>query len=154
MQRRKVAQRLLIGALAIALLLFALYLILPDSDQRLPDPAKVKRMTAELYSYDPSRLPKVPEFEVQREDVPIILQSLEPKQLDFMPADWVVHGDLTMETVDGKEIQVHLFWTSEETGAFAVGSLRSRRYYRGGSNSAIDNAVRTAYANAKPASAR
>jgi hypothetical protein len=58
-----------------------------------------------------------------------------------------------METVDGNEIQVYLFRTEEETGVFSVGPLRSRRYYRGGNDSAIENAIRAAYANAKSAGA-
>jgi hypothetical protein len=154
MKRRKVAKWLLVGALAIGLPLFALYLLVPDSDQRLPDPAKVKRMTAKLYPYEPKNLREVSEFEVQPEDIPIILRSLEPRQFDFFDTtNWQVLGELRMETVDGKEIQVHLFWTSELDGAFAIGPWGGQRYYRGGNDSAIDNAVRAAYANAKTAGA-
>ena len=154
MKSRRVAKWLLVGVLAIGLPLFALYLIVPDSDQRLPEPAKVKRMTAKLYPYEPKNLREISEFEVQPEDIPIILRSLEPRQFDFFDTtSWQVLGELRMETVDGKEIQVELFRTEEETGVFAVGPLRGRRYYRGGNDSAIDNAVRAAYANAKSAGA-
>jgi hypothetical protein len=149
MKRRKVVMWLLIGALAIALV--AIYEILPNSYERLPDPAKVKRMTAKLDYNEPRNLPKVPEFEVLAEDIPVILGSLEPKQFDFMAAAWVVQGELRLETVDGKEILVHLFWTSEKRGAFAVGPCGGQRYYRGGSDLAIDQVIRAAYARAKVA---
>ncbi|HLW67486.1 MAG TPA: hypothetical protein VKS79_19380 [Gemmataceae bacterium] len=150
MKWRTAVKWLLFGVLAITVV--ALYEIVPNFSQRLPDPTKVRRMTAKLFPHEPKNLREVPEFEVQAEDTPIILHSLEPKYIDFMDTtQWVVHGVLNIETVDGSEIQVYLFWTDEETSAFAVGSRRRQCYYRGGNDLAIDKAVRNAYAKAKVA---
>jgi hypothetical protein len=139
---------ILTALLVVPVVLLIIFAIAPNPGEDLPDSADVKTMTAKLIN-SPKGLPDVPEFEVGAADVSSILESLQPARRDYLPDSWQVLGDVTITTKEGRCLQVRLFWTAENKGAFALGPRGKRAYYRGGTDSAIENAVRNAYANFK-----
>jgi hypothetical protein len=143
-KRKKLVLWVIIG-IGLCLMISVACSLFPDEYQRIPDTSTVKNMTAILYN-SPTKRPDLPVFDVPGEDIPIILQCLEPTEREFMAPDWQVLGDLKLTTIRGTEIEIHLFWTRDRKGAFAVGPWGRQRYYRGGNDSIIEESIRTAYA--------
>src|SRR5258708_380919 len=128
MRAKRYAFWLVLVLAALAFATFGTRLFFPQRDQRLPVFSSVKSMTAELNS--PLRPPNIPAFEVQPEDIAPVLQALEPAKREYFPPNWQILGDLKLTTHEGREVEVHLFWTGTEKGAFAVGPWGRQVYYR------------------------
>lgn len=98
----------------------------------------------------PRRLPDVPPFEVPAAHVPLIRGSWEPAIRDQRPAMWQVLGLVNCACADGSAREVHLYWTGHDAGAFSAGLPNGRTWwsYRGGTDQGIEDAVRSAYAEA------
>lgn len=60
-------------------------------------------------------------------------------------------GELSCKLRDGTMVEVHLYWTGHDRGAFSVGAYPNQVYYRGGTDSAIEEAIRRAYEDARKA---
>lgn len=86
----------------------------------LPDASQVKKMTAELRR-SPGKEAVVSEFVVPAEHVASVLAALSPTTRSVFPPSWWMWGDLKLTCEDGQVIEVHLFWTGQQVGAFAVG---------------------------------
>lgn len=64
---------------------------------------------------------------------------------DTNPARWVVMGyDLEITTDDGRQIDIWLYKTFHEKGAFAIGPLGKHIYYRGATDQQIDETIKKA----------
>jgi hypothetical protein len=109
----------------------------------LPDASEVSSMRAKLYN-SPQKLPDVSEFEVPTEHISRILKALAPNQRDPRPAKWQGLGDLKLTCGNGKVIEIHLYWTGHDQGAFSVGPYGTQVYFRGGTDQGIESAIREA----------
>jgi len=105
-------------------------------------------MTAKLYA-SPQRLPDLDVFTVPSEDIEPILDALTPAVRDPSPAKWMGLGDLVCNMRDGTRVEVHLYSTRQKQGAFSVGPYPNQVYYRGGTDSGIEQAIRNAYEHAQ-----
>ena len=139
----------LIVVVVFVVSLVGIRIVSPSWDQRLPDPSMVKSLNAELSFDAPKNLPAVPVFQVPVEDIPVVLRAIGKGRRDFFPAKWHVLGDLTITTTDGRKIEVHLFSTGAESGAFAVGPWGRQIYYLGGNSAEVEDTIRSAYSKVK-----
>jgi hypothetical protein len=144
MKLKKLGFWVIVGMICCLIIVWVGF-VYSDQYQILPDPSTVKSITAKI---DNSRrkLPNIPVFDVPREDIPIILQCLEPAEREFMAPNWPLVGELKLTTDRGMEIEVHLFWTDAQRGAFAVGPWGRQHYYRAGNDSKTEDMIRNAYA--------
>jgi hypothetical protein len=62
-----------------------------------------------------------------------ILDALEPSHVDPHPLKWAVLGVLDVELKNGKSLEIALYYTGLDEGAFDI----DRIYYRGGSDSKL-----------------
>jgi hypothetical protein len=98
-------------------------------------------MHAKLYN-SPRNLPDLPRFKVSADHVSPILSALHPCQRDPHPAKWQVLGEIEVKCRGEEERLIYLYWTGYGPGAF---SAPPYGYYRGGSDQAIEDAIRAAY---------
>jgi hypothetical protein len=113
----------------------------------VPELGDIRRMTAELYN-SPKHLPDIPEFEVPAQDISKVLESLTPVRPDPRPKLYQGLGMLKIEDRTGRAVTINLYWTELPSPAFAIDG----KYYRGGRDEVIEDAIRVAYADAgKPA---
>jgi hypothetical protein len=110
----------------------------------LPDAEEVSSMQASLHN-SPKSMPDVPLFDVPASHIGQVLAALSPAVRDEHPAKWQHLGELSLSCKNGRRLRVELFSTSHGSGAFAVEDP-ARVYCRGGSNAAIEQAIRAAYA--------
>jgi hypothetical protein len=110
---------------------------------------EVERMTAELYGHGADRRPPLKEFDVPRQDISLILDKLAGASKDHWPAKWVVMGELKLSCKDGREFELHLYYTFRGSGAFSVGPYPKQKYYRGSTDSDFENAIRKAHDDLK-----
>jgi len=106
----------------------------------LPEAQEVTHMTAWLFNTD------VPKFPVPREHIPKILQSLQPGVEVGRPRNGVMGvGELLLTDRDGQVTRVLLHdFMSGNANYFVI--YRGRRVYlRGGSDKAVEEAIRAAY---------
>jgi hypothetical protein len=111
----------------------------------LPQAEDVQVMTASLGN-SPKRRPDLPPFTVPANHVPKVLAALQPAQKDPQPAKWQVLGYLQI-TTDGGITVINLYWTNGDKGAFSIEGISHRTYFRGGTDQAIEDAIREAYAD-------
>jgi hypothetical protein len=108
----------------------------------MPHAEEVQVMTASLDN-SPKHLPNLPPFTVPANHIPKVLAALQPAQKDPQAAKWQVLGYLEITTTDGGITAINLYWTNGEKGAFSTGQT----YFRGGTDQAIEDAIRDAYAD-------
>jgi hypothetical protein len=131
----------------------AAYLWVNVQSPALPATAEVRSVAAQLDGHErPGKsLPAVPPFLVPGEHVPKVLAALGPTNRDWAPHNLKVMGQLIITGNDGEVTTVDLYWTHADSGAFSVDQASSRpfslsRCFRGGSNEAVQDAIRQAYA--------
>jgi hypothetical protein len=115
---------------------------------RLPEADEVEAMSAYLGN-SPQNLPDLPDFVIPPKHISQVLAALHPAEQDANPAKWQGLGNLFITTKDGRSVMVDLYWTSGEKGAFSVRgtAFRNGVYFRGGTDKAIEDAIREAYAD-------
>jgi hypothetical protein len=116
----------------------------------LPAPSDVQSMTVFMETGKPGS------FAVPSRHIPTILTALSPATREWSPKKWEVLGQLKITCKDGKKMTVDLYSTYQAIGALRVhlddGSKNSwfiSRYFRGGTNQAIENAIKTAAESSK-----
>lgn len=116
---------------------------------RLPEASEVRSMTASFprMPWTPKDVPTEKEFTVPPEHIPRVLQALTPHRHIHHWLTWPLKGKLRLSCADGSVVEVHLFWTRGEKGAFAVGPSGQRDYYAGGTDEGIVEALQAAYAD-------
>jgi hypothetical protein len=108
----------------------------------LPDAADVSHMTAWLFNTD------VSEFTVPPEHVPKIMQALQPAEEVDRPRDGTMGvGELRITGRDGKATRVLLHRFESGRCHFFVVYRGRRVYLRSGTDKAIEDAIRAAYAD-------
>lgn len=95
-------------------------------------------------------------FSVPARDIPAVLGALNSATRDWSPAKWVGTGQLKIICRNGRKITVDLYRTREKSGAFSVhtdGRPRNSSwissYFRGGSDTAIERTIKSAYQDSK-----
>jgi hypothetical protein len=140
-------KRVLFVLAALMCFLFILWHFCFQPMNQIPEPDEVVAMQAKLYNSS-GELVDLPLFEVPREHVAPILEALRPFRVEW-PFDWTpwqVLGELHLTCKGEKSFRIDLYRTSHERGAFSAGpTYETRRYYRGGTDSAIEDAIRAAY---------
>jgi hypothetical protein len=135
-------KRLLISLAALMCLFFLLWYFWIKPMSYIVDPAQVLTMKAAL---DPK--PELSTFEVPREHIAPILAALRPFRVDPHPDKMKILGHLYLTCKGGRELKIHLYYE----GAFSVDpQFEKRTYYRGGTDSAIEDAIRAAYQAKSP----
>ena len=113
----------------------------------LPDVSEIDQVRATVFLPE-QRVPI--KFEIPKDFLPRIWAAVQPAKRDPVPAKWVVLGDLTVTSKDGRQLQIFLFKTGHRPGAFAVGpTWEDRDYYRGGDSAALEKALEEAYEASK-----
>ena len=87
-----------------------------------PSVDQIKHMSAMAYE------PDMPEFEVEMDHWPRILNALLPAKLDLEPTTWEVLGRVQITTREEQTLVIDLYFVDDTVGAFAV----DRTYYLGG----------------------
>jgi hypothetical protein len=132
---------------AVALgLLFLLWLFLPSllnlfSDSAVPSAENVSTMRA-MVGNSPRQLENILPFEVPPSHFASILAALRPYQIDKRPAAWQELGELDIRCKDESRVRIQLYWTGNGPGAFQD---NEGIYYRGGTDKAIEDAIRDAF---------
>jgi hypothetical protein len=136
-----------LGVAAVALgLLFLLWLFLPSvlnlfSGSAVPSADNVSTMRA-VVGNSPRQLENIQPFEVPPSHFAPILAALRPCQIDKHPAAWQVLGELDITCKNDSRVRIDLFWTGNGPGAFRD---NEGIYYRGGTDKAIEDAIRDAF---------
>jgi hypothetical protein len=155
----------LISLVALAMLVAYLWSV---QTVNLPAPSDVQSMAVSFFE----RTGKPGSFAVPSKHIPTVLAALSPATRDWSPYKWeVLHLHITCKdgrkkTVDccrleiackdGKKMTVDLYRTYHAIGAFSVhlddrpwNSGLISHYFRGGTDQAIENAIKTACESSK-----
>jgi hypothetical protein len=118
----------------------------------LPEPSDVQSMTVDFFT----ATGKPGSFAVPSRHIPTVLTALSPATREWSPKKWEVLGQLQITCKDGKKMTVDLYRTYHAIGAFSVHLDDSSRnswlishYFRGGTDQAIESAIKTAAESAK-----
>ncbi|MBX9789186.1 MAG: hypothetical protein K2Y37_09755 [Pirellulales bacterium] len=116
----------------------------PESGFKFPGATEITSIKGR---YLQKRVFAVEDFELPRESWTALLGALGPSQRDYLPSKWQALGELEIQTVDGKTLQINLYDPGEGIGAFSAGpDWDSRRYYRGGDTRLVIEAITKAHA--------
>lgn len=104
-----------------------------------PPVEEIESLSAWLYDF----VAVVPEFDVPRKHWQPIRSAMLPAEVDEsdLIADWVALGHVTIQANDGQTLDVDLYQTPDDIGAFAV----NRKYYRGGNSRRLQAAIEQAH---------
>ncbi len=113
----------------------------------LPDAKQVKSVSIK---FDHPKQRDDIEFTATPEDWKAIRAALLPAKRDPKPADWEWLATVKIVKKDGQPLQVELYTTSKDPGAFAAGkTYKQRVYYRGGKTAALVKAIKAAHEKSK-----
>jgi hypothetical protein len=144
LRKRRGKRRLIWVAMAFAALMSVVVAVVltfgePEIDP-FPAPEEISSMRAFLLDVNQPL-----DFLVPPNHWTNVLNGLRPCVSDRTPAKWEGLGLLEVRR-DGTTLEIGLYQTGEQTGAFSIeGASTTRTYYRGGDTNALKAALLEAY---------
>jgi hypothetical protein len=148
LRRNRVYLHFIFPALLSVPFFFLLWRWWIHSLHHIPGAGEVISMQATL-RHSPKGLGGIPTFTVPPQHFARILGSLRPYSTPEVVCKWASIGELQLTCWGGRRFEITIFMTKDGPGAFAAGpTWEDRVYYVGGTDAAIEDAIRAAHASA------